>query len=225
MLSNLFKEERNLENIGLIEKIKGFLFNPTESFKKIREESFEVGLKYFIVLLLIQSALNAVVITAMWGTLWGALTSAHTHIPILQSIYDMGLGIITLLMFVFFAVMSFIGIFISGAIVHLGVLLFGGERGYKETVKAIIYGSTPGYLFGWIPGISIIFWLWALILEIIGIKELQDLSIGRAIAAILIPIIIIIGIIVVIIIIIVFSFVVSYTGGGNLNTILFLNRI
>jgi len=202
-----------MENIGFVEKIKGFLFSPTETFKKLKEESLSDSLKYFVILLFIQSLLNAIVLTYLLETVWGFLASIYKNIPGFEAIYAGGSTTFFILLFVIFLVLGLIGIFISGAIIHLGVLLFGGKRGYKETIKAIIYGGTPGYLFGWIPFLSIIFALWAFILEIFGIKEFQDLSTGKAIAAILLPIIIIFGVIMVIIVLFMFVYVTHMVGG------------
>lgn len=59
-----------------------------------------------------------------------------------------------------------------------------------QTVNAVIYGSTPRLLLGGIPFVGIIFTLWSLILGILGVRELQDLSTGKAILAVAIAVII-----------------------------------
>lgn len=51
--------------IGLVKKVKGFLFDPTETFRKVKEETLSDSLKYLVVLLIIFSAVYAVVLTAM----------------------------------------------------------------------------------------------------------------------------------------------------------------
>lgn len=110
-----------------------------------------------MILPFIQSVLNALVITLMLETVWQFLAAIYKNIPGFEMVFAAGSVIFFVLLFVIFLVFGFIGIFISGAVVHLGALLFGGERGYKATVKDIIYGGTPGYLFRWIPVLSIIF--------------------------------------------------------------------
>ena len=47
---------------------------------------------------------------------------------------------------------------------------------------------TPSLLLGWIPGVNIIAAIWALIVEIIGIRQLHELSTGKAVLAIIIAI-------------------------------------
>jgi hypothetical protein len=76
------------------------------------------------------------------------------------------------------------------------VYLAGGRRGIMQTTAAIIYAATPGQLFSWIPLIGFIAVIWTLVLAVIGIRELQEISTGKAIVviaiAVIIPLVIII---------------------------------
>ena len=98
---------------------------------------------------------------------------------------------------VFFLVLviGFTGILILAAWIHLWVYLLGGRRGILRTVTAIVYGSTPSLILGWIPILGVIFALWSLVLGVLGIRELQALSTAKAILAIalslMIPLIIV----------------------------------
>jgi len=78
------------------------------------------------------------------------------------------------------------------------VWLLGGRKDYFQTLKALIYGSTPGLLISWIPIIGFIGTLWTLILVTFGIQELQEMSTGRAVAAVILAIVIIMSIIILI---------------------------
>lgn len=86
---------------------------------------------------------------------------------------------VTLLIF------SIIGIFISSIIVHIVVLILGGKKGIKPTIKALIYGSTPRLLLGWIPFIGIIAEIWSIIIQIGGMRQLQGITTGKAIIAVM----------------------------------------
>ena len=59
-----------------------------------------------------------------------------------------------------------------------------------QTFKALMYGATPSLLLGWIPVIGFLAAIWALIVEIIGIRQLHEISTGRAVAAVILAIII-----------------------------------
>jgi hypothetical protein len=72
--------------------------------------------------------------------------------------------------------------------VHLLVWLAGGRKGIFRTFKALTYGLTPSYLLHWIPFIGFLFDLWAIILMTLGIRELQEISSGRALVVMFIAI-------------------------------------
>jgi hypothetical protein len=88
------------------------------------------------------------------------------------------------------------GIFLAGFYYHVFVLLFGGQQGLTRTVKVVMYAYTPYFILGWIPFVSIIGVIWSWILLIIGFKENQDLSIGKAVLVWLVPLILMIILIV-----------------------------
>ena len=55
----------------------------------------------------------------------------------------------------------------------------------KNIDKAVLYSATPTVLLGWIPLISFIAVLWSLVLRIIGIRELHEITTGRAVLALI----------------------------------------
>ena len=172
--------------MGFVEKTKGFLLNPTESFKQVKEEDMGAALKYFVIWWLIYSALFAIIMGAIGGMV--ASLIPMQNIPLLGA----GTGLIAAVStFMMFLIGGIIGIFIGAGIIHIGVLIVGGKKGYGQTLKALVYGGTPSYVLGWIPVVGMIAGIWALIVEILGIKELHEVSTGRAIIAVIIPIVII----------------------------------
>ena len=70
--------------------------------------------------------------------------------------------------------------------------IVGGRKGIAQTIKTSIYASTPWLIIGWIPYIGDIAWLWGLVLMVIGIRQLQEITTGKAVLAIFLPIIILI---------------------------------
>jgi hypothetical protein len=65
----------------------------------------------------------------------------------------------------------------------------GGTKGARQTIKTTMYASTPFLLFGWIPFVSIIAYIWSLVLLVIGLKENHEMELGNAILVVLIPIV------------------------------------
>jgi hypothetical protein len=94
---------------------------------------------------------------------------------------------------VFFVYLVFLfyllGIFVQGLIMHAFVLLMGGEKGVTQTVKTTMYASTPFLLFGWIPFVSIIAYIWSFVLLILGLKENHEMELGNAIIVVFIPVV------------------------------------
>jgi hypothetical protein len=167
---------------NFVEKLKGFLLNPAETFQKSREDSLGATFSYYIVLAIISAILVTLLYTAV------ASLSPLASVPGFK-------GLFPAFIFVFLIIAYIIGPFIGGAWVHLFVWLLGGRKGYIQTVKAMMYGATPSFLLSWIPLISIIGAIWTIILEIIGIRELHEISTGRAVAAVIISLVIIVTIV------------------------------
>jgi hypothetical protein len=83
-----------------------------------------------------------------------------------------------------------IGILILGIWVHIWAYAFGGRRGLTQTIKALMYGSTPFLIFGWIPGLDIIGAIWAILVIPTGLIELQEMYSGRTILALIFALIV-----------------------------------
>ena len=174
-----------MAEIGFGEKIKGFLISPVETFQKVENEDLGPVLKYYVILVVIFSILNAIIM----GTMLSAMTSM---IPIKMPLMGAaGGGLAAVTMFIGYLILLIVGLFIGAAIIHIFVILLGGKKGYAQTTKALAYGMTPQLLLGWIPFIGIIAGIWALIVEILGIRELQEMSTGKAVLAVILPVIII----------------------------------
>lgn len=178
-----------MAEIGFGEKIKGFLLSPTETFQKVKEEDLGPLMRYFVILTLIFSILMAVIMVGLTSAM---LSLLPVKLPFMAGAVG---GLTAVVTFITLLISLLIGLFIGAAIVHIFVYLLGGKKGYTQTVKAMGYGMTPSLLLGWIPFIGIIVSIWALIVEIIGVRELQEMSTGKAVLAVILPGIII-GIIV-----------------------------
>ena len=201
MQKNLVESEKRSIKMGFASKLRGFLGNPTVTFGAVKEDTLGVALKYALICLVIFGACTGLIFGVVvhlyfgigeWlfadlpGYLGPASPSYWLVVPI-----AIGLSIAGGMMF----------IFIGGAWIHLWVYLLGGRKGhgYMRTVKALIYGATPGYLVGWVPFIGAFAGgIWALVLTIIGLRELHGITTGRAVAACLL--------LVVLVLVIIFSF-------------------
>lgn len=161
-----------------VEKVQGFLIKPVETFKKSREDTLGNALTYYIMLVVINAILSTLVLLAGISTM-----TLNESFPGMQGAHPA-------ILFVGIIVGGIVAVFIGGAWLHIFVWLLGGRKDYFQTVKALMYGSTPGLLISWIPIIGFIGALWTLILEILGIQELQEMSTGKAVAAVILAVVI-----------------------------------
>ena len=176
--------------MGLVDKIKGFMMQPKETFAQVKDEPMGAAIKYFVMIVLVYSVLMAILMAAGIGTTLSSLGSIPGYedaaIPAATGGAVCAVGALIGIL-----ILMIIALFIGAAIIHIGVILFHGKNGYGQTVKAYAYGQTPTLLLGWIPFIGIIFSLWSLYIMIVGVAELQEMSTGKAIVAVLIiPIVI-----------------------------------
>ncbi|UUX92006.1 YIP1 family protein [Methanoplanus endosymbiosus] len=184
------------------EKLKSFILSPTEAFRNIKNGDVGDALVYYVVLLVIYSVLSGIVnyfrIDPIMKVLYSSVPAGTVAIfDIMNIIYGIVGGIV--------------GFFIIGLVLHLFVLIVGGKMGLEQTFKSVAYASTPGFLLGWIPVIGILFAFYGIIVQIIGIRELQEVSTGRATVAVMIPLIILFGLIILAVLFFVFA-VVAATG-------------
>jgi len=163
---------------SIVEKVKGFLMNPNDAFRQAKGDEPATVLPYFAVLLLINAVISAALISVfMIGT---------SPLP------DLVTGRISgaLLLFLIILAGAFLCTLVFGGWLHLWVYILGGRQGIWQTLKAVMYGSTPSLLFGWIPFIGFIFTLWSIVLGIFGIRVLQEISSLKAILAVAVAVMI-----------------------------------
>jgi len=183
----------------LLSNVKGFIMTPSETFKKTSEKSLGAAYQYYVALLVIFAVLFGIVVVSMGLATFTSMVDKMAVVPIVGGVaagavanfsgFVIALGVFFVyLLFLFYL----LGVFVEGLIMHAFVLLMGGEKGATQTVKTMMYASTPFLLFGWIPFVSIIAYIWSFVLLIIGLKENHEMDLGKAVLVVLIPIVLVI---------------------------------
>jgi hypothetical protein len=189
----------NYRRLSFGEKVKGFLGAPSNTFNNVEPEALGSALKYFTIWVVIYAILQTIIFYTLgrgvFQTLWDLLGLSNAALFLF---HPATVGPASVLG-------AFGGLFLSGSWAHLFVRAFGGRKGWGSTIKAFAYGNTPIFLFGWIPFVGALFSIWALVLDIIGIRQLHEISTGRAIGAVLLSYLALI----VIVVLIVLAFVLS----------------
>jgi len=82
-----------------------------------------------------------------------------------------------------------IGLFIGAGIYHLLVLLLvrPSNAGFEATFRVVAYASVI-QLVSWIPIVGIIAGLYAVVLSVLGIREVHNTTTGKALLVVLIPV-------------------------------------
>ncbi len=176
----------------IIQKIKGFLLKPVETFQKSRGDDVVPVIAYFVFLLIVNGIL--------WALVMASRVMMHPLLTIAR--YDPGTEpvLVFIIVLILVIVLQLFFILIFGLWLHLFAYITGARKGIVQTEKAVIFGSTPLLLLGWIPVIgTIIGGIWSIILTIIGLRELHGITTGKAILAFVLSLAIIMIILVLII--------------------------
>jgi len=181
-----------------VNKVKGFLMAPTATFRASKGDSLGNAFRYYTILLVIWAILAAIVWLVM-GYL--AFQDAIIRIgnmgifgsQIAEALSNFGAFVSTFQLFTIYAffLLSLVGIFFSAFIWHVFALLFGAEKEFKQTIKTTMYAATPFFLLGWIPYIAVIGIIWYLVILIIGLSEMQEMTMSEAAMAIVVPILLV----------------------------------
>jgi hypothetical protein len=183
----------------LMTEVKGFIMAPTEMFKKTNGKSLGAAYQYYTALLVFFTVLFGIVAVSMGLVAFTSMLDAMGGMPIIGGVaagaaenfsgFIISLGVFFVyLLFLFYL----LGVFVSGLIIHAFVLLMGGTKGARQTIKTTMYASTPFLLLGWIPIVSTIAYIWSLVLLVIGIKENHQMETGNAVLVVIIPIVLVI---------------------------------
>ncbi len=167
---------------------KEVLFSPTEFFKKVTEgEGYWGPLIYGVICGVIGGC-----VAALWQWLF-----ASRFIPV--KILSM-IPFFSIFLMIFLIALPFMiafSIVVGSSITHLCLMIVGGnKKGFESTFRALSYAYS-GNLFGIIPFIgSSIGGIYSLVLTIFGVREGHGISTGRAVLAVLLPVMVLVGLVI-----------------------------
>jgi hypothetical protein len=174
-----------------IDTAKGVLLDPMTTFTNMRREGgLGAPLAYYLIGLAVSVAAALLwhlvgfgaAMPGMFGGGGRAMAGAA-----------MGLGFIL----VFLPLCQIVGLFIGTAIIHVLLMLFGGQKyGFETTFRAITYtqGSVAPLAIVPMCG-SLIAAVWAIVCLVIGLAQMHETTTGKAAAAVLVPIVLCCGLI------------------------------
>jgi len=178
--------------MAIPEKIKEFMFSPSHAFRKVKDEEAGETIKY-IVILAVFYAIMATVMTAL-------RIFIHPFSGFFSSPGDPALDpLLMVASIISIVAVTLIFAVIFGFWLHVWVYLLGGRKGVWQTEKSVFYSATPSFILAWIPIIgTLVGIVWTVIINVIGIKELQGLNDTRAALSVILGVVIAVIIVVLI---------------------------
>ncbi len=163
--------------LSLTDKIMGFFVRPVETFRAVRDEDLVPPIIYYIVLLIINAILVAIVAYLGYGAAANAPPGVGAFIA----------GLIGAI------IAGILGLLLWAVFLHVGAKIMGGRGDFADSFKPAVYAQTPSLLIGWLSVIPIIGWLigivlfiWTLVLLFLGVRELHEMETMRAVIAVVI---------------------------------------
>jgi hypothetical protein len=126
----------------------------------------------------------------MFGLFWQFLMWSGVVLSSSKPLFgQFTVGLIFLIIMLVTPIFWVIWIFVSSAVMHLLLLIVrGGQNGYEATLRVVSY-SQAAQIWCLIPLVGgSIGWIWQLVVQIIGLKQIHQTSYLRVIMALLIPV-------------------------------------
>jgi hypothetical protein len=170
---------------------KDVMFDPVAFYKSLPKYSFRKSNEFYLKVSAVMILAMVIFMAIFIGIILFIVASSGTGI---EGVSDDMFPLIWLGILVGLFVLSPIllllqwgYLYVGAAIMHLFVLLFGGKKGYKETVTTVAYSSAPAPL-SLIPLVGYAAGVYSIVLVIMGLRERQKMSTGQSVAAVLIPV-------------------------------------
>jgi hypothetical protein len=173
---------------AFFETLKLVLLNPTVAFASMRKEG---GLADPLIYALIGGSIGGIV-GLIWQVLFSSIGSMGERNPVVAMI-GTGVGVVLWIILVPLFVVLFL--FIGAGILHLCLMLVGGaNRSFETTFRVVSYSVGSTNPIGIIPVCGgIVAFVWNIILECIGLAKAHDTTTGKAVLAVLLPVIVCCG--------------------------------
>jgi hypothetical protein len=161
--------------LSFLDKIIGFISRPAETFRAVRDETLTDAAYYYLLLLLFTSVLTGVMVYLGFSVVNGSGLGIDT---------GKDAGILSLVWAVIFTyVWGLFTLVIWAVVLQIGAKALGGRGDFSDAFKTAVYAQTPFLLIGWIPIVGwLVGQLWAVVLTVIGVRELYGVETGKAAA-------------------------------------------
>jgi hypothetical protein len=174
---------------AFIETLQMVLTRPGVAFTAMKREG---GLFDPLIYAVIGGSFG-VIVSLLFGFLLQSIGFAADRQNALAGFIGMGVGFVFLI--IFMPVLVAIGVFVWSAILHLCLMIVGGaKQSFETTFRIVCYSSGSTYPFVILPFCGgLIAGVWRAVLDCIGIIHAHETDTGRAVLAVVLPIIVCCG--------------------------------
>jgi hypothetical protein len=168
-----------------IETARDVLLDPVRAFSSMRREG---GLQAPLAFAAIGVLVGALA-TALYDALLSGLV-AGPAVPGFGALPMFGSGMGTMALLTVTSVLALLFLFIGAGIYHLLLMLFDGARQpFETTFRVVAYSSGSTAVLQAVPVCgAVIAAVWNVVATIIGLAQAQEIPLGKAAAAVLVPI-------------------------------------
>ena len=173
---------------AFIETLKLILMNPTVAFAAMKTEGgWSEPLLYAVI-----GGSVGVIVYFIFSMVLSSLGMMSHRDPLAHAM-GMGLGAVFFLIIMPFFVA--LGLFLGSAILHLCLMLLGGaKRSYEATFRVVCFAVGSAYPLMIVPFCGgLISGIWCIVSECIGLAKAHDISTGKAVVAVFLPLIVCCG--------------------------------
>ena len=173
---------------AFVETLKLVLLSPTTAFSAMKTEG---GLSEPLIYAVIGGSVGFIVnfLFSLLMSSFGFMGNRNG----LAGILNVGIGAVALVIFI--PILITLGFFIGSAILHLCLILVGGaRRPFETTFRVVCFGAGSAYPLMILPICGgLISGIWCIVVQCIGLTRAHQTTTGRALLAILLPIIVCCG--------------------------------
>jgi hypothetical protein len=169
---------------AMFEMIRIILLDPVSTFKRMKLSG---DLNSPLLFVLILGTVGAIA-----GLFWSIFVQGFPLMPARHGAGRFALSIgMKVAMAIFSPLLVLIGTFISAGIMHVCLMIVGGQKhGFEATFRVMAYAAGATALFQLVPFCGgIISGIWAIVIQVIGAREMHETTTGKALTAVLLPII------------------------------------
>ena len=176
--------------------VKEVLMEPSATFSRLKTTGgYMTPFLYMLLTTIIGVGLGIGVQTAMQGVMGSMLSAQNPEIAKVLAAQQVGMGVGLLFALVLVPILLLIASFVGSAIWHVSLMVLGGaNKPYEATYRVYCYVTGSSTLISLVPccgGLAAI--VWKVVSGSIGLAKVHEISTGKAVLAVLLPLLLCCG--------------------------------